>query len=332
MCIYGWDKFHSICDEICPSPHPPFSRCGRVSQFFFQRGSAFGHPSGMDDLSAEEIRRAVRLALDEDIGTGDVTTLSTIPEQVSAQGVIVAREPCAIAGIALAEAAFVELSPAVRMERQLQDGTWAKKGARVLTIAGPARALLTAERVALNFLQRLSGVATLTRRFVQAIEGTQARILDTRKTTPGWRRFEKYAVRCGGGQNHRLGLFDMALVKDNHLVCLRNEPPHPIGAAVRRIRDRWPHRQLRIEVEADTPQQVQHALEAGADIILLDNMTVDELRTAVHWVNQRAKTEASGGITLQNVRAMAETGVDFISVGALTHSAPAVDLALDFEW
>jgi len=161
------------------------------------------------------------------------------------------------------------------------------------------------------------------------VKGTRAKILDTRKTTPGWRRLEKYAVTCGGGQNHRFGLYDMVLIKDNHLVALRHELPNAIGAAVRRARAKYPG--LKIEIETETLEQVQQALEAGADIILLDNMEIEELRTAVFWLNNRTKTEASGGVTLQTVRAIAETGVDFISVGALTHSARAIDIALDFE-
>ena len=199
----------------------------------------------------------------------------------------------------------------------------------MLKISGPARAILSAERVALNFVQRLSGVATLTAQFVDAVKGTNAQILDTRKTTPGWRRFEKYAVACGGGKNHRLGLFDMILIKDNHLAALRNEKPNAIAAAVARARNKFP--KLTVEVEADTLKQVAQAVVAGADIILLDNMTTAQLRQAVRLARDRAKTEASGGVNLKTVRAIARTGVDFISVGALTHSARAMDIGLDFE-
>jgi nicotinate-nucleotide pyrophosphorylase (carboxylating) len=198
-----------------------------------------------------------------------------------------------------------------------------------MELAGPARALLTAERVALNFVQRLSGIATLTAAFVRAVHGTGAHILDTRKTTPGLRLLEKYAVACGGGVNHRLGLYDLVLIKDNHLAALAQEGPQPIVRAVQRARARYP--QLQVEVEADTLEQVEEAVLAGADFILLDNMTPRQLREAVRRVAGRAKTEASGGVTLKTVRALARTGVDFISVGALTHSAPAVDVALDFE-
>ena len=183
--------------------------------------------------------------------------------------------------------------------------------------------------MALNFVQRLSGIATLTAQFVDAVKGTPAQILDTRKTTPGWRRFEKYAVACGGGKNHRFGLDDMVLIKDNHLAALRDAQPNAIAAAVRRAREKFP--QLKIEVEADTLEQAGQAADAGADIILLDNMSPAQLRLAVQKIKGRAKTEASGGVTLETVRAIAKTGVDFISVGALTHSARAVDIGLDFE-
>lgn len=283
----------------------------------------------MDPLNAEEIRQAVKLALAEDIGSGDVTTLATVPEHVSASALMRAREPLVVAGLPLAEAAFRELSEAVQITQSMRDGQHAIPGSVLFKISGPARALLSAERVALNFVQRLSGVATRTAQFVQAIQGTVATILDTRKTTPGWRRFEKYAVLCGGGKNYRLGLFDMVLIKDNHLAALRNELPNAIAAAIQRARAKFP--QLKVEVEADTLEQVEQAVAAGADIVLLDNMNLDQLRTAVEKCRGRAKTEASGGVNLATVRAIAETGVDFISVGALTHSAPAVDIGLDFE-
>jgi nicotinate-nucleotide pyrophosphorylase (carboxylating) len=202
-------------------------------------------------------------------------------------------------------------------------------GAALATLEGDPRTLLAAERTLLNFVQRLSGIATLTSRFVEAIAGTRARILDTRKTTPGWRRLEKYAVTQGGGTNHRAGLYDRVLIKDNHLAALRLEPPNAVEAAVRRARDQYPG--LEVEVEADTLPQVEQALLARADVILLDNMSNEDLRAAVWLVNGRAKTEASGGVSLPTVRAIAETGVDFISVGALTHSARASDVGLDFE-
>lgn len=276
------------------------------------------------------IQQIVRAALAEDVGSGDVTSLSTVPESLPAVAKMVARESLVLAGVQVAEVVFREISPLLSCEEKFTDGKRAEKGESLLVIRGPARAILTAERVALNFVQRLSGIATLTAQFVESVKGTGAKILDTRKTTPGLRLLEKYAVACGGGQNHRIGLFDMVLIKDNHLVALRNEPPNAIEAAVRRARERFP--KLKIEVEADTPAQVEEALFAGADVILLDNMTLDDMRAAVFFVNGRAKLEASGGVNLQTVRGIAETGVDLISVGALTHSARSVDVALDFEF
>ncbi len=282
----------------------------------------------MEQLSKTEIQQAVRTALAEDVGTGDVTTLATVAESASANALVVAREPLVVCGSAFAECAFHELSNQVKVERVAPEKQHVGAGETILRIVGPTRAVLTAERVTLNFLQRLSGVATLTAKYVDAVKGTKAKILDTRKTTPGWRRFEKYAVSCGGGTNHRIGLFDAILIKDNHLAMLRNEPPNAIEAAVRRAREKFPN--LPVEVEADTADQVQQALLAGANIILLDNMSLEDLRTAVGWIAGRAKTEASGGINLANIREVAETGVDFISVGAITHSARAVDIGLDF--
>jgi nicotinate-nucleotide pyrophosphorylase (carboxylating) len=281
------------------------------------------------ELSAAEIRRAVRLALAEDLGRGDVTTLATIPAAATSVAFMNAREPLVVAGLAFAESAFRQLSSKIKIKKLARDGQHLKKGAPLLEISGPSRAVLSGERVALNFVQRLSGVATLTAQFVAAIKGTRAQILDTRKTTPGWRRFEKYAVACGGGRNHRLGLFDLVLIKDNHLVALRDEKPDAIAAAIRRSRQKFP--KLKVEVEADTLTQVAQAADAGADIILLDNMTFAQLRQAVKIVRNRAQTEASGGVNLKTVRAIAATGVDFISVGAITHSARAVDIGLDFE-
>ena len=283
----------------------------------------------MTSLNPADIRRAVRIALREDIGTGDVTTRATVPQGVSASAAMRAREPLVVAGLGFAEAAFRALSPAIHLHRRAADGRRIGTGGVLLKISGPARAILGAERVALNFVQRLSGIATLTAQFVDAVKPTPARILDTRKTTPGWRRFEKYAVVCGGGHNHRAGLHDMVLIKDNHLGALRGAKPNAVEAAIRAARRGYPR--LRIEVEADTLEQVAQAVEAGADIILLDNMPVARLRAAVKLVAGRAQTEASGGVRLQTVRAIANTGVDFISVGALTHSARAVDIGLDFD-
>jgi nicotinate-nucleotide pyrophosphorylase (carboxylating) len=283
----------------------------------------------MEPLSAEEIRRAVQGALAEDIGPGDATTLATVPGNAMANATMVAREYLVVAGLAFAVAAFDEAGSDLHVHQLALDGQHVPQREPLLRVSGSARAILSAERVALNFLQRLSGVATLTAQFVEAIAGEKAKILDTRKTTPGWRRFEKYAVTCGGGQNHRLGLFDLILIKDNHLAALRDAKPNAIVAAVQRARARYPH--LKVEVEADSLEQVDQAVAAGADAILLDNMSPDLLRAAVKRIAGRAQSEASGGVTLANVRAIAETGVDFISVGAITHGARAVDIALDFE-
>ena len=301
-------------------------------------------------LSAAEIRRAVRAALAEDLGSGDATTLAIVPANATAKAVMRAREPLVVAGIEFAESVFREVAQKyywrdefkkmwprggvipviqIRFEKAARDGRRANAGDTLLTVSGATRAILSAERVALNFVQRLSGIATLTSQFVEAVRGTRTQILDTRKTTPGWRRFEKYAVACGGGKNHRLGLFDMVLIKDNHLAALRDAKPNAIAAAVARAREKFP--KLKVEVEADTLAQVTQAADAGADIILLDNMTPAQLRQAVKIVRDRAQTEASGGVNLKTVRAIAGGGVDFISVGALTHSARAVDIGLDFE-
>lgn len=283
----------------------------------------------VDDLNIQEIKSAVDRALAEDVGSGDVTTLATIPETATATALLRARQPLVLAGLGLAEEAFRTLDSAVQFERPARDGDPLPAGATALIIRGNARALLTAERVALNFVQRLSGIATLTARYVKEISGTGARVLDTRKTTPGLRALEKFAVRCGGGQNHRFGLHDMVLIKDNHLAALRGAQPNPVAAAIQRARAQYP--KLKVEAEADTLEQALQAAEAGADFILLDNMPPALLREAVSRIAGRSKTEASGGVRLETIRTIAETGVDFISVGALTHSATAVDLGLDFE-
>jgi nicotinate-nucleotide pyrophosphorylase (carboxylating) len=282
----------------------------------------------MAPLPTEIVSKCAHAALAEDVGAGDVTSIATVLEGFAARAAMIAREELVVCGLQFAVAAFEGVSTAARVELLSSDGTRVQRGAKILEVEGPARALLTAERVALNFVQRLSGVATLASRFVEAVAGTRATILDTRKTTPGWRELEKYAVRCGGAQNHRLGLWDMVLIKDNHLVALRDARPNAIAAAVQRAREKFPT--LKIEVEADTLGQVEQAVGAGADIILLDNMPVEKLRSAVRLVAGLAKTEASGGVNLQTVREIAETGVDYISVGAMTHSARAVDIGLDF--
>ncbi|HAV62683.1 MAG TPA: carboxylating nicotinate-nucleotide diphosphorylase [Verrucomicrobiales bacterium] len=283
----------------------------------------------MDLLPPDLVNRLVHDALAEDLGPGDATTLSTIPPETNAVAYMRARQRIVVAGLQLAEASFRKLSPSVSIRWHSRDGKSEPAGSDLLEIRGPARALLSAERTALNFVQRLSGIATLTAAYVGEVMDTRVQILDTRKTTPGWRLLEKYAVKCGGGVNHRMGLHDLVMIKDNHLAALRDAQPNPIAAAVSRARAAHPH--LRVEVEADTLEQVRQAIEAQADIILLDNMTPQELREAVKLSKGRCETEASGGVTLSNIRALAETGVDYISVGALTHSARSVDIALDFQ-
>jgi len=278
-------------------------------------------------LNVETINTIVRAALAEDIGAGDITTEAAIPADARAEAAIVAKEPCVVAGLALVEAVFHELNYKVQVKLLVNDGDIVEPGSRVCHLSGPARAILTGERTALNFLQRLSGVATLTRQFVEAVTGTKAKILDTRKTTPTLRILEKYAVAVGGGQNHRMGLFDAMMIKDNHRVVLARLGPQAIADAAAAARRN--HSTAPIIIEADTLEQVEEAIAAGADHILLDNMTPTELRKAVKLVDGRAKTEASGGVRLSNIAAIAASGVDYISVGALTHSAPAVDFSME---
>ncbi|MBC7671996.1 MAG: carboxylating nicotinate-nucleotide diphosphorylase [Polaromonas sp.] len=273
-----------------------------------------------------ELHALVKSALDEDGAFNDLTTIATVVSDRHARGRLVARAPGVLCGVALALEAFRTLDPKVTMRVDSEDGARLKPGDSVLYLSGHARALLAAERVALNFMQRLSGVASITARYVDAVRGTRAKILDTRKTTPGWRLLEKYAVRAGGGANHRLNLSTAVLIKDNHLAAVDGD----VGLAVRRARDLAPVG-TKVEVECDRVEQVQAAIAAGADIIMLDNMAPATMRECVALVDGRALVEASGGVTLDSVRAIAETGVDWISVGALTHSAPALDLALDFE-
>ena len=268
----------------------------------------------------------IRAALDEDVGSGDWTTLWTVPATKTATARIVAKEPGVLAGTEVALAVFAAVDPALRVTPELGDGDPVAPGTRVLALEGSARSILTAERVALNFLQRLSGVASVTRAYVDAVAGTGARILDTRKTTPGMRLLEKAAVRAGGGVNHRVGLHDMVLIKENHIAVAGG-----ITAAVRAVRESN-RAGLRVEVETTNPDEIREALAAGVDRILFDNMSVDQLAGAVALVrgspDPRPETEASGGVRLDTVRAIAATGVDFVSVGALTHSAPALDLSL----
>jgi nicotinate-nucleotide pyrophosphorylase (carboxylating) len=268
----------------------------------------------------------VRAALEEDRAFEDVTTLATVTPGHHARADLVARRDGVVAGLPLAIAAFRLLDPHVDIRVDAADGRRVRTGDVLLHLSGSARGLLSAERVALNFAQRLSGVATLTARYVTLVAGTNAKILDTRKTTPGWRVLEKYAVTCGGGTNHRATLADAVLIKDNHLAACGGD----VAVAIRRARDFAPPGML-VQVECDTVAQVKAALAAGAEALLLDNMPNHALRECVDLARGKAWTEASGGVSLDSVRAIAETGVDRISIGALTHSAPSLDLALDFE-
>src|SRR5688500_9937956 len=268
----------------------------------------------------------VKAALEEDAAGSDITSIATIVSDRRERCTMVARRAGVIAGIPLAREAFRQRDPRAAVRAAVKDGQRVDAGTPVLFITGHARGLLSAERVALNFMQRLSGIATLTHEYADAVVGTGARILDTRKTTPGWRRLEKYAVRAGGGMNHRMDLGAAVLIKDNHIAAIGGD----VAVAVRRARDVAPAG-TRVEVECDNIEQVKAAVGAGPDIIMLDNMSEPMMREAVQLINGRAVTEASGGVTLDSARAIAETGVDWISVGALTHSARAMDLSLDFE-
>ena len=279
-------------------------------------GIAFVNEAGVADL--------VRRALEEDIGAGDLTSEATVPAGTRARASVVQKAAGVVYGVEVALLAFSLLDERVVAEQRGVEGEWREAGAVVLVVSGDARALLAGERTALNFLGRLSGVATATARAVAAVEGTGARVLDTRKTTPGLRLLEKAAVAAAGGVNHRIGLYDAVLIKENHIAVAGG-----IAAAVVAARERAP--QAPLEVEVRDGAEIDEALAAGAPRLLLDNMTVDELRGAVAQVAGRAELEASGGVTLETLRAVASTGVDFVSMGALTHSAPALDLSLRLE-
>ncbi|MEW5938396.1 MAG: carboxylating nicotinate-nucleotide diphosphorylase [Chloroflexota bacterium] len=274
-------------------------------------------------MLSNEILDSIKRALAEDIGTGDATTLSIVPPDATMRGQIIAKQDGIIAGLEVARAAYQLLDSSVDFSPQLADGSRVTRGGRLALVSGRTSSLLTAERTALNFLGRMSGIATLTRLFVDAVAGTRAVILDTRKTAPGLRLVDKLAVKLGGGANHRIGLYDMILIKDNHIDYAGG-----IAEAVRRARafDSG----LPIEVETRTLEDVNVALKLGVERILLDNMSVKMMAEAVHLTNGRAKLEASGNVTLETVRAIAETGVDFISVGALTHSAKVFDVSFDY--
>jgi nicotinate-nucleotide pyrophosphorylase (carboxylating) len=272
-----------------------------------------------------EIERIVRTALQEDIGLGDVTSLAVVAPETTARAELVAKEDFVVAGLDVAAAVFHQLDPDLRFEKIFIDGQKVKRGDVLAWLKGPALMLLQGERVALNLMQRMSGIATMTARFVDAVEGTGAFIVDTRKTAPGLRLLDKYAVRAGGGRNHRIGLFDGVLIKENHIAAAGG-----IAEAIAATRKKVPHI-LKIEVETRNLDEVQQALDAGADVIMLDNMTNTDMLAAVGLINGRALTEASGGVNLDRVREIAETGVNIISVGALTHSVIAADISMLFK-
>ena len=277
----------------------------------------------------KSVERLIDAALEEDIGAGDLTSLYFVPEDRKATGFIVARETGVLSGGEIALAVLRKIDPSIEAGLLVNDGDRIAEGAYIMKVEGPARSVLTAERTVLNFMQRMSGVATATRQYVDAVRGTNAEILDTRKTIPGWRYLDKLAVTHGGGANHRMGLYDRVMVKDNHLVA--EGRLEELQEAIRRLKA--DHPEVEVELEADSLEQVEAFLSMeGVDYILLDNMTLEELRQAVELRGERStpKLEASGGVTLKTVAGIAETGVDFISVGAITHSVEAMDLALDF--
>jgi nicotinate-nucleotide pyrophosphorylase (carboxylating) len=307
----GWVPSRPAWHRPTPLSIPALDRPGSAARF---------------PLSPEELSALVRMALEEDGAFNDVTTIATVVTARRARGAIVARRAGTVAGVTLALEAFRQLDAKAVMRVIASDGESVAAGEPVVFIRGHARGMLSAERVALNFMQHLSGIATLTTQFVAAVRGTGAKILDTRKTLPGWRALEKYAVRCGGGQNHRMDLASAVLIKDNHLAAVDGD----VGLAIARARKVAPAG-ARIEVECDSIEQVEAAITQHADIVLLDNMTTVQLAECVRLVDKRAIVEASGRVRLENVRAIAETGVDWISAGSLTHSPPALDLALDFD-
>jgi nicotinate-nucleotide pyrophosphorylase (carboxylating) len=281
-------------------------------------------------LDLRKVRRIIQSALEEDVGAGDVTSEWTVGTEALASGRMIAKENGVICGLDVARLVFQEVDREIDFASRVRDGDRVTAGDEIARIEGPARGILTGERVALNFLQRMSGIATMTAKYVEAVRGTGARILDTRKTTPGLRTLEKYAVRCGGGENHRFGLYDMVLIKDNHIAAAGG-----IGEVVRNAKSKMSNAKCKmpIEVEVKNQSELADALEVGVDRIMLDNMNVEEMRQAVEQVRKASdavEIEASGGVTLAHLREIAETGVDFISVGALTHSAQALDVSLVF--
>jgi nicotinate-nucleotide pyrophosphorylase (carboxylating) len=272
-----------------------------------------------------QVRRLIQAAIEEDIGRGDVTTEATIAEHTISRARLITKQEIVLAGMDVFTEVYVMLDDTVHIKPAHKEGDLLSAGAVIAVLEGRARSLLAGERVALNFLQRLSGIATLTRQYVEAVRGYNVEIIDTRKTTPGWRLLEKYAVRVGGGKNHRHDLGDGVLIKDNHIVAAGG-----IKAAVDMAR-RHSHHLLKIEVEVETLEQVEEALQAGAEVIMLDNMSPAMLAEGVKIIDRRAVVEASGGVSLETVTAVARTGVDLISVGKLTHSAPAADIHVEFD-
>ena len=274
------------------------------------------------DLDADEVNRIVDAAIAEDLGKGDITSRAVIPEETGFEGVMAAREPVVVAGLGIAELVFEKLSPGISFEALVAEGEAVETGTALARISGPAGELLAAERTAINFIQHLSGIATLTRVYAEAIASENAVLLDTRKTIPGLRQLEKYATRMGGATNHRMRLDDGVLIKDNHVAVAGG-----IGEAVRRALDAG---LKHVEVECDTLEQVAEAAESGAERILLDNMSPDDMRRAIEIIDNRCTTEASGNVTLDNIKAVAASGVDYVSVGRLTHSAPSANIGLDW--
>jgi nicotinate-nucleotide pyrophosphorylase (carboxylating) len=274
------------------------------------------------DVNLRAIRDLLEMALREDVGSGDITSESVVPADVMAKGTILSKSDGIVAGLDVAGEVFRMLDAEVDFRKLASDGEKIRKGQELATAEGRARSILTAERTVLNFLQRLSGIATLTSEYVRAASGHKARIIDTRKTTPGWRVLEKYAVRVGGGHNHRFGLYDAVLIKENHIAAVGS-----VSEAIARARERIPHT-MKVEVEVENMDQVREAISAGADIIMPDNMDVDAMTQAVKLIDEKAIVEASGGIRLEDIPTVAATGVDLISVGALTNAAPPLDISM----
>lgn len=282
----------------------------------------------MFNLHIPALDRSIELWLQEDIGTGDVTTMTTIPAESRAKGIIHMKESGILAGLPVAERVFANVDPALQFTAKAEDGQFVEKGTVIAEVTGSTRSILLGERIALNLMQRMSGIATVTNKYVKALEGTPVRLVDTRKTTPGHRMLEKYAVRVGGGHNHRFGLYDAVMIKDNHIKGAGG-----ITQAIQAARQGIPHT-MKIEVEVETEEQLQEALAAGPDIIMLDNMGVERMAQAVKVIRERAPhivIEASGSVTLDTIKSIASSGIDVISVGRLTYSVPALDISLDLN-